>query len=381
MRVSMTFLVRLGVATGLAAGGATYLLGGPASSAESFRVVRVLNGASLHHTYLVSGSTPTRTEALSKPDDVSTWGQDLFVGFQNGVGPQGEASKDGNRDSTIVEFNRSGRVLAQWEIAGKADGVTADPGVGVIATVNEDANSALYVIHPGKVAATRYTYSHPVASKGGTDAITIDDGQILISASAPGTTGAAAPQATYPAVYVAHLHTSSSTVTLTPLFYDESAATTATGTATTHLALTDPDSSAVVPANSPRFAGDLMLTSQGDKEQIYVSAPGTTHQKLSVLSLSQSVDDTVWPASPSVSLFSTDSTHDSVDVITGPFGASTAVAVATPCGANGAPSTCPAPKYPANFLSALNPSTGVLTKMSVNGVPYTPQGGLALMAE
>jgi hypothetical protein len=38
--------------------------------------------------------------------------------------------------------------------------------------------------------------------------------------------------------------------------------------------LTDPDSSEDVPFFAPRFAGDFMLTSQGDQEQVFVSDAG-----------------------------------------------------------------------------------------------------------
>ena len=37
-----------------------------------------------------------------------------------------------------------------------------------------------------------------------------------------------------------------------------------------------------------------MLTSQGDKEQIFVNAPGSQRQHLWALALSHSVDDTAW---------------------------------------------------------------------------------------
>ena len=37
------------------------------------------------------------------------------------------------------------------------------------------------------------------------------------------------------------------------------------------LALTDPDSNEDVPSYAPRFAGEFMLTSQGDQEQIFVA--------------------------------------------------------------------------------------------------------------
>ena len=53
-------------------------------------------------------------------------GHDIYTTFQNGVGPQGEPSSDGNTDSTIVEFTLGGRVVRQWDLRGKCDGLTAD---------------------------------------------------------------------------------------------------------------------------------------------------------------------------------------------------------------------------------------------------------------
>ena len=160
--------------------------------------------------------------ALSDPDDISQLGADLFVGFRNGVGPQGQPSPDGNRDSTIEEMTLTGEWVGQWDVVGKADGVTADPALSdVIATVNEDANSALYTIRPNIKpnvdAVTRYSCSEALPHYGGTDAISIYDGQVFISASAPGTTGAAAPQPSYPAVYSVTLNPYSRVATVHPL--------------------------------------------------------------------------------------------------------------------------------------------------------------------
>jgi hypothetical protein len=355
---------------------------------SSFHVAVVLEGASLHHKFLPAGTVIPQSEALSDPDDITRLDNELFVGFQNGVGPQGQASADGNLDSTVVEFSLTGQVLGQWDVTGKTDGVTADPALGgVIATVNEDANSALYVIHPfptsASKAVTRYAYSEPLPHGGGTDAISIFNDKILISASAPGTSGLPAPQATYPAVYLVTLDPSTQIANVTPLFDDEDSAVIANVNSaqfgkTTHLALTDPDSNEVVPFSAPRFGGDFMLTSQGDQEQIYVRDVGGPHH-LSVLSLSQAVDDTAWPTGGYGALYSTDSTNDAVDVITGRFSQNLPLAVATPCGANSAPATCPGPGYSANYLATLNPWTGQLTALTIGGAPYVPQGGLAFV--
>jgi hypothetical protein len=57
------------------------------------------------------------------------------------------------------------------------------------------------------------------------------------------------------------------------------------------LALTDPDSSEVVPTRSPKFGGDFMLDSQGDQELIFYGPGGS----LRVLHLTASVDDSAWP--------------------------------------------------------------------------------------
>jgi hypothetical protein len=120
-----------------------------------------------------------------------------------------------------------------------------------------------------------------------------------------------------------------------------------------------------------------MLDSQGDQQQIFVGK-GNGSNSLSVLSLSQAVDDTAWALRPGV-LYATDSTNDAVDVLGGTFGANAIVAV-TPCGANTAPSTCPSPPaFPPNYLGSLNPWTGAITPVPVSGSAFVPQGGLVFM--
>jgi hypothetical protein len=342
----------------------------------------------LHHTYIPAGGGPAATEPLTQPDDITSIGTNLFTAFQNGVGPQGQPSTDGNTASTVVEFTLGGQVIHQWDIIGKCDGLTADPARGVvIATVNEDLNSSLYTIAPESPAATavqHYTYNvSPLPHNGGTDAISVDNGQILISASAPGTIGNPPPQPTYPAVYKVAL-TSGHVAVVTPLFYDEANATVAnTGSGfgtTVQLMLTDPDSSSVVPPWAPRFAGAFMLDSQGDQQQIFVNkGEGQGNApSLSVLNLSQSVDDTGW-VGPGVSLLVvTDHTNDRVDVVTGDFPRNAIFVVTTPCGANSAPPTCPAPGFPPNYLGVLNLFTGHVSHARTTGLSLQPQSLLVL---
>lgn len=351
----------------------------PTPSHPGVTALTILSGMTLSHTYTVSGTT-TASEPLTKPDDITALGGIIFVGFQNGVGPQGEPSSDGNTDSTIVAMDRFGKALAQWDIQGKVDGLTADPAIGgLIATVNEDANSSMYTITGTHGAANvqHYAFNEALPHNGGTDGISIVGNRILISASAPGTTGTLpAPQPTFPAVYQVTLNPMTSIATVSPFFNDEDTATIANTGAqegqNATLQLTDPDGSEVVPNGAPRFAGDYMLTSQGDQQQIFVANPERVSGSLSVLSLSQAVDDTAWAHGPGV-LYGSDSKNDTVDALGGTFPSDPIVAV-TPCGANTAPSPCPP-----NYLGTLNPWTGVVASLSVNGAAFVPQGGLLFL--
>ena len=327
---------------------------------------------------------PGGSETISQPDDITYMNGRIYVGFQNGVGPQGQPSASGNTHSTIVAFNLWGRPVAKWNVAGKCDGLTADPQFDrVIATVNEDANSSVYLIDPYG-AKTHYQYSEQLPHNGGTDAISIYDGKVLISASAPGTTGSEpAPQPTFPAVYETTFNPWTRIASVTPLFYDEDLATVANTDAsdfgrTVNLALTDPDSNEDVPDYADRFAGDFMLTSQGDQEQIFVQNAGTPWQRLSVLSLTSSVDDTAWPSDRHGTIYTTDNSDNSIYAITGPFKRGQVFVADTPCDENSAPSPCPAAGYPANFLGELDPWTGVISPVTLAGPAPQAQGMLFL---
>ena len=388
-RAAKTFAAVAIPASLMIAGAATAAASPAGARHESQLTVRqVLNGMKLHHTFIPAGSTKPMKEPLTGPDDLTSIALNLFTAFQNGVGSQGEPSTDGNTDSTVVEFGVGGQEIHQWDLKGKCDGLTADPATGVvIATVNEDGNSSLYTISPTSPAATaiqHYTYNKPLPHFGGTDAISIVGGQILISASAPGTTGGQPPpQPNYPAVYRVSLDSSTHVATVAQLFSEEAKAKVANVGSmhgkTVTLGLTDPDSNEVVPSWAPRFGGQFMLTSQADKEQIFAQQPSTgTALKLQVLSLSQSVDDTAWPGPANTILFATDSTADTVDTVTGAFPAHSVFVAVTPCDAANAPSTCPAPGFPPNYLGMLNPLTGHISKVHLTGPRLEPKGLMAI---
>jgi hypothetical protein len=360
----------LGLGAGTAAAQGAHSSDRSKSHNSSLQVRTVLSGANLMHSFTGASGTQS-TEALAGPDDLTRLGNELFVAFQNGVGPQGQPSSDGNTASTVVGFSPQGKVQGQWDVIGKVDGLTADRQAGrLIATVNEDANSSLYIIDPSPGTLQHYTYDQsPLPHNGGTDSIAVYGNLILISASAPGTPSTAnqnppaAPQPQYPAVYAVVLDPETSVASVSPLFFGESTATAANGSdqgQTVTLGLTDPDSSEIVPGSSPRFAHDFVLDSQGDREQIYVPNPGGPAQQLSVLALSQSIDDTAWVTSRKGTLYASVSSANAVDAVSGTFTPGTAYVAATPCGANSAPANCTTP----NFLATLNLRTGQVTPVT-----------------
>lgn len=339
--------------------------------ATGFTSAMFVNAVGLTH------QAGTATRPVVGPDDMAYLGGHIFVGFQNSVGSMGEASPLG-KNSTIVEFDLQGHKIAQWDVVGKNDGLGADPATNrLIATVNEDGNSSVYLIDPTAGSApVHYHYSGKLPHGGGTDAISVHNGTVLITASAPGSKVKSAP-----AVYRVSFDSAKHVATFHEVFTDAAQASVAnTKQATSgkarRVALTDPDSSAIVPAYATRFAGDYVLDSQGDDEQIFAHNPGASNQSLSVLKLSASVDDAAWVADPTGAIYTTDNVGDAINKITGPFVKGSELVAVTPCNDNNAPSTCPGSGYPQNYLGQLNPQTGAITRIAVHGAATAPKGML-----
>jgi hypothetical protein len=128
---------------------------------------------------------------------------------------------------------------------------------------------------------------------------------------------------------------------LTPTFADDGRAKSALTGATVGLALTDPDSNALVPSVSPRFGGQFVLDGQGDQQLVFVKGIGKAKtfgsSNLTQLPLSHAVGGAVAAAGVDDVRFTTGS-HGALFVvdekagfgaiykITGPFGAGQAFA-------------------------------------------------------
>ncbi len=135
---------------------------------------------------------------VSGPDDIAYLNGHVFVAWQNGVGTKGEAAPGTHKtQSLLVEYRKNGHVAASWNLAGKIDGIGADPNLkAIVATANEDGKSHLFTVKPGAPKArqvTLYRYAPAPDSKGsgavhtggGTDAVVIQGNRILLAASAP----------------------------------------------------------------------------------------------------------------------------------------------------------------------------------------------------
>ena len=234
------------------------------------------------------------------PDDLTSLGVPgldggrlvIWTAYQNGINADGTPGAPGGPTaSTVAGYDaKTGALVKTILVTGKVDGLTADPALGrLIATVNEDANSSLNLVNPATGAYKTYKYSPSpeVSGAGGTDSIDVRGRQIYVVHSNPSDT-------TQPAEYRATLSNATNTALLTPVFADNASATDAVTGKPVTLALTDPDTNAFMPAQSPRFAGQLATISQGDGQIIFASHPGST-PKLTVLTLADNVPGNVPP--------------------------------------------------------------------------------------
>jgi hypothetical protein len=348
--------------------GATAALGIPA--AISAAPVSAATATTAGHAHLSVRVFASGSATVFGPDDITWLDGTVYVLWQNGIGPSGQPSPTGATASDVIRYNASGHRVATWKVKGHADGLTADAATHqLLVTVNEDGNSSLFAISPEAPTGAQvhhYQFNlNPLPHGGGTDAVSVYHGVILISASAPTT-------ANGPAVYRADLD--GSVAVLQPVFFDNSTATVANRNSSSYgtqvaLALTDPDSNAVVPAVSPRFGGDFMLDSQGDEQQIYVDGAAGSTPRLSVLNLSQSVDDTAWATDSKGTLLVTDSVDNEIFAVWGAFDTGTAYVAVTPGDAN-------VPINHPNYLGRLDLRTGqvttAVTTIQAKGLLFVP---------
>ena len=278
----------------------------------------------------------------TSPDDIVRLGGSIYVAFSNGVGSTGEPAPSGATASDVQQYSLNGKPGRTWTITGKIDGMGVDTKHHrLLITTNEDGNSSLHVITPASSNVVDYAYSG-LAHGGGTDAVSVVHGTIIITASAPATASA-------PSSYAARL--SGSTAYLTPLFADNATATAINGPyagTPVPLSLTDPDSSTVVPRSVHRLGGAFLLDGQADKQLVFARNRLGRRVKLSVLNVSQIMDDTAFATDKATTLWVADAGTNTVDRITGPFRDGQAISSI-------------APDTGKTYIGTTNLTTGVVT--------------------
>ena len=312
----------------------------------------------------------TAPAGLQQPDDITMLNQHLYVSYQNHIQGDGLPGKTGGPvDSGIVEYSLSGKMINKWMIKGHCDGLQADPKNNrLIATVNEDNNSSLYLISPNAASGKQVqheTYAvnpavlmapSPKFATGGTDGIVVKGGQYYISASSPaaGTNGMFKQPAMFHAVIKG-----AKVVLSTALPANAMAKNAVTGLMT-KLNISDPDSSFLVPAQASMFANDVAMISQNDAEVIFMQNIGTSQQTQTVVPLGTNLNDLAWITSTHGTLYMTDSVAGKIYKITGNFTKGTVLA------------TSPHDAGVGPFLGQVDLTTGIVKPI---GIGYgNPQG-------
>lgn len=316
----------------------------------------------------------------TNPDDITAYGDLVFVAYQNNAGPTGAPA--GSKSDVVAFDAKTGKVEQHYTFPGRIDGLTADPRHHrVIATDNEDLNSSLYVIWPGDHKTKHYTYSPSPAqtgsdgTNGGTDSVSISgDGTIYVAHSNPDVSLPAPDNA--PAVYTIKL--SGSTAKLTELFGVNDNAKVinpAPGAPSwAALGLTDPDSNRWVKGPD---GGTLIQDSQADSKLVFVTDLDDKKPVLKQLNLTNAVQpsggaatpqlDDIVPAGGEGTLYVVDQKAGDI------YWADTDhVKPGTLFVAQPAPSSGDLPNDPA--LGVVNPATGVVTHLNVGVTLASPKG-------
>jgi hypothetical protein len=242
---------------------------------------------------------------LTNPDSITTANGKIYVVYANATNADGTGGS-----STIVEYSPTGENLGTFQVLGKADGLKYNPFDHKLwALRDEDSNPALTLIDPKSRTQTDYTYAQlPPAHGGGYDDVVFTEDETFISASNP--TVDAKGQNNFPSIVKARLV--GHQVLVTPVLQgNASLIDIATGNNVVSLQ-SDPDSLKV------DSAGDLVLDSQADGDLIFINAPGSPNQAGLRLHLSNgsskqiTVDDTVFPTTPSGTIYVVDTAGDTV---------------------------------------------------------------------
>jgi hypothetical protein len=202
------------------------------------------------------------------PDSIAVTKNSLWVSYTNGAESHGLSGS-----STIVQYKlKNAKVRSTYSIPGSVDGLKVDPSTGTVwALQNQDGNSTITLIDP-----EQHTVSKPIpyAVKSATSGV--DDVAFRVDETFLSYTNPVVPSD--PTILL--VHNGSNPVVVTPILEMGATGTDlATGLPNQPTSQSDPDSLRLTPY------GDLMLSSGGNAQLIFVSHPGTAIQSVSFLNL------------------------------------------------------------------------------------------------
>lgn len=257
----------------------------------------------------------TGPAGTSGADSIEVVGGNIYVGYSNGTPKDGTAYAPTDPNfgkpavSTIVEYNRNGAVIGSTQVAGHTDGLRYNPATNQIWSMqNEDGNTNVVLVTPGSLAKSAPIPITAVNGSGGFDDILFTGGKTYLTASNPSNS----PN-TDPAIVSAVL--SGGTISTTQVLAGNvTAAVLNSGPAATQLLnLQDPDSISMT------VDGQVVMTSQGDGQLIFLRNIGAATQSVGVLNLTTFVDDTVFGGTSIDTLLVADKQTNAIYAITGPF--------------------------------------------------------------
>jgi|GEM_PF-472313 len=240
-------------------------------------------------------------DGSSAPDSVTTAGGSTFIEYGNGADSTGAGGS-----STIVQYDKAGRIEFSYSLSGSVDGLKYNPVTGEIwALQNQDGNSTLTLIDPKTHdVSAPLSFANPSATRGYDDVV-FKGNQVFLSYTNPVNPGDPT------LVELVNGDRPSGTLTTKSIL---SFGATGLDTVTGKVELVpqnDPDSLKLAPN------GDLLLTSGDDGAIIDVKHAGTAQQSVSFTPIAgvgagAGLDDVIKPDATSGTFVLTDTATDKV---------------------------------------------------------------------
>lgn len=229
--------------------------------------------------------------SASAPDSITADSSgNIFIEYGNGNGADSTGKLHNGSTSTIVEYDRVGRIEHSYSIPGSEDGLKIDPTTGKLwALHNEDGNSFLYLIDPAKhTVSGPLSYASPpyiygATSTRGYDDVAFSNGQVFLSHTNPASIGDAVVQT------LDNGHNPTGTLHATSILrLGDTGTDLTTGAVNQPLPVADPDSLKSL------ADGTLVLTGDHDRGLTFIHDPGTVQQFESFVTLPDGLCCKVW---------------------------------------------------------------------------------------